>query len=279
MVVIWAVNFSVAKFALATLPPLAFNALRFPLASIVVLVVLRAGGAVPLPDRADVPRVVLLGLVGNTLYQLLFISGLSMTHAGIASLLLAGSPIITALLSAAVGHERVGVATWLGVVGTVAGMVLVVGGGPGAAAGGSSPAGEAIMLGASLSWSIYTVGARGLIQRYGPIPMTAWTLWIGTVGIVLLGIPSLRTVHLAAVPADAWGAVAFSGALSIGLAYLLWYRGVSRLGNTRTSTYSNLVPVLALLAAWVWLGEVPRPVQLVGAAVILGGVTLARRSR
>ncbi len=189
MVVIWAVNFSVAKDALAVLPPLGFNALRFPLASLVVYAVLRARGPVPLPARADVPRVLVLGLVGNVLYQILFISGLAMTRAGIASLLLAGSPVLTALLSAAVGHERVGAATWVGVVATVAGMALVVLGGPGAQAGGSSAAGEAIMLGASTSWSLYTVGARDLVERYGPIPVTAWTLWCGTAGIVLTGAP------------------------------------------------------------------------------------------
>ncbi len=94
-----------------------------------------------------------------------------------------------------------------------------------------------------------------------------------------MGLPALRGVDLDAVPLEAWAAVTFSGALSIGLAYLLWYRGVSRLGNTRTSTYSNLVPVLALLVAWAWLGEVPRALQLVGAAVIIGGVTLAQRGR
>ncbi len=74
----------------------------------------------------------------------------------------------------------------------------------------------------------------------------------------------------------AWVGVAYAGFLSIGLAYLLWYRGVERLGNNRTAVYSNLVPVAALLTAWLWLGEVPTAVQLLGAVVILSGLTTAR---
>jgi drug/metabolite transporter (DMT)-like permease len=70
--------------------------------------------------------------------------------------------------------------------------------------------------------------------------------------------------------------VAYAGFLSIGLAYLLWYRGVQRLGNNRTAVYSNLVPVTAMATAWLWLGEVPTLLQAIGAVVILLGLTIAR---
>ena len=78
------------------------------------------------------------------------------------------------------------------------------------------------------------------------------------------------------VTAAAWAGVLYSGLMAIGLAYLLWYRGVQALGNNRTAVYSNLVPVAALATAWVWLGEVPAPLQLVGAGVVLAGLTVAR---
>jgi drug/metabolite transporter (DMT)-like permease len=62
----------------------------------------------------------------------------------------------------------------------------------------------------------------------------------------------------------------------VGIAYLLWYRGVQRLGNSRTAVYSNLVPVAALLTAWLWLHEVPTGLQIGGATVILAGISMAR---
>ncbi|MBT8337561.1 MAG: DMT family transporter, partial [Gemmatimonadetes bacterium] len=73
-----------------------------------------------------------------------------------------------------------------------------------------------------------------------------------------------------------WGTVLYAGVLSISVAYVLWNRGVRRLGNARTAVYSNLVPVVALLAAWVGLGERPTGLQVLGAAVILAGLRWTR---
>ena len=135
------------------------------------------------------------------------------------------------------------------------------------------------MIGASLSWAFYTVGSRSLIERYGSVQFTAWTLWTGALGLCLIGLPDVLRTDLTAVSRGAWLGVLYAGALSIGLAYLIWYYGVRQIGNTRTATYSNLVPVVALAAAWIQLNEVPSPGQLLGAAVILGGITLAQVRR
>lgn len=280
MVLIWAVNFSVIKAALAELPPLAFNALRYPLAALVVLVALWRQGNLPLPRPEHRLRIVALGVLANVVYQLFFIFGMDRTRAGNASLLLAGTPIMTALFSAWAGHERPSRRVWLGVCGAVLGMVLIVASGGGEMGfGGETLSGDLIMIAASVAWSLYTVGARDMIAEYGPIPVTAWTLCIGSLGLVLLGLPTLVRLDWGAVAPAAWGAVVYAGALGIGLAYLIWNTAVHRIGNTRTATYSNLVPAVALVVAWVALGEQPQALQIVGAAVIIGGISLARSSR
>jgi drug/metabolite transporter (DMT)-like permease len=276
MVLLWAVNFSVSKVALEEVRPLAFNALRYPMASALLYVVLRSRGAVPLPSRADAPRVLMLGLLGNVIYQMFFIFGLDRTTAGKASLLLASTPIITALLSASLGHERVKPRVWIGVLATFGGILLVVLGGHARGAGGGTWVGDLIMFCASIAWAFYTVGARPLVDKYGALPITAWTLWVGTVGLVLAGMPEVMRLQWSSVSTLAWAAVFYAGVLSIGVAYIIWYYGVSRLGNTRTSTYSNVVPVFAMIVAWVWLGEVPAATQLVGTVVILSGVSIAQ---
>jgi drug/metabolite transporter (DMT)-like permease len=275
MVVIWGVNFPIAKAALGEMSPLAFNALRFPLAALVVLIALMGRGIV-WPARGDRLRVLALGILANVIYQNFFIFGLAETRAGTASVLLAGTPIITALLSAAVGHERLGPRTWFGVVCTFIGIALVVLLGGTAESGHSSILGEILMIGASLSWAGYTVASRPIIARYGSVQFTAWALWVGTVGLCVIGASDVARLDFGAVSTGAWIGVLYAGAISIGLAYLIWSYGVSQIGNTRTATYSNLVPVVALLAAWVQLGEVPTIGQVIGAAVILGGITLAQ---
>ncbi len=277
MVAIWAVNFSFIKLALAQLPPLAFNAVRFPLASLALFGLARSLGPVPLPTARDQLRLIALGVLGNTVYQLLFISGMEYAHAGVASLLLSGTPVMTALLSAALGHERVGGRVWLAVAATFGGMALVLLGGRGAQAGGVPIWANLLMLGSSACWAVYTVGSGRLIERYGPVAFTAWTLWWGSVGILLAGLPELLATPLSSVTAGVWFAVAFSGVFAIGLAYSLWYFGVQHVGTTRTAVFNNLVPVFALAVAWLWLHEVPTTVQLGGAAIIITGVSLTRR--
>ncbi len=277
MACIWGVNFAVIKGALQELDPLVFNALRFPLAAAFLYVILRSRGRIPLPERRDVPLVLALGLAANLVYQLLFIYGLDATLAGNASLILATTPVWTTVLSRIAGHDRVDWHVWVGITGTLAGIVLVVVGGSAAlGAARSTLPGDLLTLAASLVWSGYTVRARSLIHRYGPLAITAWTLWIGTAGLVLMGIPGALRTDFAAVSAAAWAGVAYAGLLAIGVAYILWNWGVRRLGNPRTAVYGNLVPIVALSAAWILLGERPTTVQLVGAAVVIGSVLLAR---
>lgn len=258
--------------------PFAFNALRFPIASVALLAVLLARGALIMPDLEDVPRVIVLGLLGNVVYQVGFIIGIDRTLAGNASLLLATTPIWTAVLSAGVGHERLKGAFWLGLMGAITGMVLVViGNRAGLQLTEDTAAGDLLMVGASLAWAVYTVGSRDLIHRYGPLSMAAWTLWVGTAGLLVLGAPELMRTDFGMVGPDAWMAVLYAGAFGIGLAYALWYYGVAILGSSRTALYSNAIPVVAIIVAWIWLGEQPTWLQVVGAALILGGITYARR--
>lgn len=280
LALIWGVNFSVIKTALAELDPLAFNALRFPLASLVLLILLRIRGPLPLPHRHDLLRVALLAALGHVVYQLFFIYGIDGTLAGNASLILATVPVWTTVFSTARRHERPDALVWSGVVGTFLGMVLVVlGGRASLRLGGGTLVGDLLTLGAAVLWSAYTVGSRDLVVKYGSLPMTAWTLWLGTLGIVVVGVPAVSRTTFSEVSPLGWAGVAYAGALGIALAYLLWYRGVQRLGNSRTAVYSNLVPVVALVVAWLWLGEVPTGLQIGGAALILSSLTLTRVGR
>lgn len=278
MVVLWAVNFSVVKVALGHVDPLGFNALRFPLASLALWLILRRRGPIPRPSHDDLGKIVGLGIVGNVVYQLLFILGIDRTLAGNAALLLAATPMWTALLARVFGGERHPPRVWVGVAGTLLGLALVVaGGGVGFGLDTATLAGDLMLAAGSVAWAIYTVGAKGPIARHGSMAVTAWTLWVGTAFLVLLGLPDLARQDWTTLTAGFWLAVLFSGVGSIAVAYLLWYRGVRVLGGTSTAAHSNLVPVVALVVAWLWLGEAPGALQLLGAAVTIGGVSLARR--
>jgi drug/metabolite transporter (DMT)-like permease len=278
LVLLWALNFSVIKIGLAAIPPFGFNALRFPLAALLLGAVLLATGRLTRPVRGDVPRLLVLGVIGNFAYQLLFISGMALSRAGNASVLLTTSPIFTALLSAWLGHERVRRDAWLGIAAATAGIALVVGSGEdGFRFGTETMRGDLLLVGAAAVWSVYTVGARDPIRKYGSMRVTAWTLWAGAILLLMVGAPDLVALDGAITP-GVWAAVMYAGFLGLGLSYLLWYQGVKMLGNTRTSTFGNLVPVFAILIAWPMLGEVPNLWQLVGAGVIISGIHMVRRA-
>lgn len=277
LVVIWGVNFSVVKVVLQEVEPLAFNALRFPFAALTVWILLRAQGRRVMPRRGDWARVAWLSLFGHLAYQVFFIFGLSLTLAGNASLMLATVPMWIAILSPVLGHERFSWVVLGGISVTMTGLVLVILGGPaGITLGGVTLRGDLCMLAAAVVWALYTVLGRRAVRRSGALEMTAWTLWLGTPALVLLGLPGLLRTDFGSLSVGAWAGIAYAGVLAIAIAYFIWYRGVQRLGSSRTAVYSNLVPVAAILTAWLWIGETPRALQLLGAGVILAGIAVVR---
>lgn len=280
LVLIWGSNFSVVKAALHQFEPLAFNALRFVLASAVLAAFFAVTGARARFALSDRPRLLALGLLGNVGYQILFIYGIDWTRAGNAALMLSAVPLIVSLLSVALGHEVLSRAGWAGVVLSVAGIGFIVwGSGRGLSFGSDTVRGDLTMLTAACAWSAYTVLSSPFVRRYGALPVTAWTMWVGTAGLVIVAAPVLATQDWRAVSSAAWGGLVFSGVFAIALAYVLWYYGVRHLGSSRTAVYSNTVPLVALIVAWLSLGEVPSPVQGVGTALLLGGIGLARVRR
>lgn len=276
LVLIWGVNFSVIKALLSLFDPLALNGIRFAIgAGILVPFVLR-GGQLGQFSRRDWAALVALGLVGNTLYQYMFITGIDGTLAGNAALILGTTPVFVTIFSAALKHEKVRLAGWCGVAISMLGITLVVWGGPSINFGRETLRGDLTMLGAALAWSIYTVGASPLVRRHGALPVTAVTMWIGAFFLLLGAIPAMSSQDWTEPTRLAWFGLIVSAVLAVGVSYVIWYYSVQHLGSARTSVYSNTVPIVALAFAWVALGEVPSPVQLAGAAAVVSGVMLTR---
>ena len=276
----WGVNFSVVKFALAEIPPLAFNGVRFIVASVTMLVLARATGHRYNFQRRHLVYLIGLGLLGNTAYQLFFILGVADTTADNASLILATVPAWVALIGTLAGVERVETKGWLGVGVALAGIILIILGSDRQAQfefGGATLRGDVLILLATLCWSCYTLLTRPMMRHYSSASVTSFSTLMGTIPLLLVSIPSFTRLNWTGVPLTAWAALIFSGIFGIALAYFFWNYGVSRLGSARTALYSNLTPPIALLTAWIWLGETLTPQQWGGALLALLGVILARR--
>lgn len=276
LVVIWGVNFSVVKWMLEQFNPLALNGLRFALGALVLVPFVVHGGGLARFERRDWLPLIVLGVVGNLVYQVLFVFGIDLTLAGNAALMLAMSPVFVTLFSAYMRHERIRPAGWFGVVFSTVGIGCVLAGTSGVRFGAETLIGDLVMLGAAVAWAIYTVGASPLVRRYGALPVTGVTMWIGAALLFAVSVPSLVSQDWSLVTPLGWTALVLSGALAVGLSYVIWYHGVEHLGSARTAVFSNTVPIVALVTAWLALGETPGPLQLFGAALIIAGVLLTR---
>jgi drug/metabolite transporter (DMT)-like permease len=278
--IIWGSNYSVIKFVLQEVPARAFNGMRLLIASVVFLAVIygtRRREHVQRLTTRDWAVVILLGIIGQFLYQILFIAGLERTSVMNASIIIACTPAAVSIASAAVGHERLPLGHWLGTALSFIGVTLIVRGG--AAAGVSSLSGDLMMVACVGCWTVYTVAGRPLLATYSPIVITGLSMAIGTAIFLPFATTDFARTPWRDVRLVAWVCVVFSSLLALNFSYTAWYLGVRQLGSSRTSIYSNVVPVAALLVAMVWLGERLAGMRLVGALLVAAGVLLTRWRR
>jgi drug/metabolite transporter (DMT)-like permease len=219
----------------------------------------------------------LLGLLGTGLYQLFFISGLARTRAGTASLVIASSPAMIAIVGRVMGFEKVSRRAVLGIAIAFAGIAFVILSSADSNEGQPSMVGDLLVLGAVVCWAFYAHLVRPFAQRIDGIQVATWVLVGGTFPIVAAGIPSIMRTDWHTVGPLTWAAILYSGIISMGIAYLFWYRGARVIGPTRTSAFANLQPLVALAASWPMLGEKPTLIQGVGAGAVLGGLLLTRQ--
>lgn len=280
VVLIWGTNFVVMKWVFLAVEPLAFNAVRMTLGALVLLgVLLVREGWRPVP-RPDWPKLVALGLLGNTLYQIPFVTGLQLIPPGNSALLIATIPVWTALLARALGWERVPGRVWLGIGLSFVGVGLVTLGTP-AALGldRASLGGHALTLAAAACWAGYTVLSKDLLKRHSPLRVSALGLLIGVAGLWPFSIPSVARTPWPELPGGVWAAAFYSGVFPIAVAYVIWAQGVQRVGAARTAIYNNLVPVVTFLLAYVALDQPITPLQGLGGAVTLAGVYFTTATR
>lgn len=264
--IMWGANFNLSKPVVAEMHPLLAGAGRFVLAALVM-------GLMVAWQRRRVPLIrhfraySLLGLVGVGGFNVLFFLGMQMTSAVNGALIMAISPLVTALLAALFLGERLSRMQMLALPVALAGVAVVVLGG--GARLTLSP-GDALMLGANFSWSLYNVLAKrlmptedGLVNTTGIMTMGALVM---TIAALVVGVPA----QMPSLPSAA--ALVFMAVAGSALAYLFWNRGLARLGAARTSVFLNLVPVSTMIIAAA-TGSPPSGLQLAGAVLVLAAVS------
>jgi drug/metabolite transporter (DMT)-like permease len=275
MAMIWGVNFVVVKYATRIFNPVAFTGLRVGTAAVFLLAVAFARGKFNLARR-DVIGLLLLGILGNGLYQLFFVHGVARTRAGNAALIVGAAPAFIALAARFRGLERIKKMTAIGIALSVLGVGLVIVGSARLHTGETTLLGSVLVFFGVLCWTGFTVLLQPYTKRIPVDKLSAITMVGGGVPLLIASGPALAATDWSKVGYGGWLALLYSSVISMGVAYYFWYRGLRVLGPTRTAVYSNLQPIIALLVAWAILGENPTLFQGVGAATIIAGVFLTR---
>ncbi|MBI2756792.1 MAG: DMT family transporter [Chloroflexi bacterium] len=277
VIAMWASTYIVTKAAYAELRPLAFAFVRYVAMIGLAFLVLairnwrvgpaRAAWTV---RRADLPRFALAGGCAYTLYQLGFLLGLERTSPFSTSLMIALVPLFTLLILALRG-ERPPVRAWVALAVAIAGVALFLldkVGTPGTALG------DALALGAGLSFAYYGIVNRPLVAAYPPETYTAYSLLIGALPLIVLSIPDAVAQDWGAISLATWAAIAYMVALPVYLAYILWNWAIARRGVAAASRWTLLVPILSGVGSALVFGESFGPTKIAGALLVFAGLIL-----
>lgn len=263
IVLSWGMNYVITKIGVSHLAPVDFVFWRFLGTAVVTLPwMIRSYPR----TRRDIMGIVLMGLVGVSLYQWLFTTALHLTLSANVAFLFNLSPLLTLLWHRIVASRPVGRHMWWGAILALVGVALLAGA---SIRGGFL--GDLCAVGAASSWSAFAlltdhfrVGVRGLAQ-------TGWIAVVGAIGVV----PFLSWEPVWSMGPAAWMPLLYATLFVTVMGLSLWQNSVETLGAARASLMLYVIPLVAAAAGWVFLGERLNPIEAVGAAAILTGVAWA----
>jgi drug/metabolite transporter (DMT)-like permease len=276
-VFVWAINFAFIKIALREFSPFAFNGIRLTFASVVLILILvlsKQGFGV---EKRDIWKLVILGIIGNTIYQVFFIRGIDLTTASSTAIIMAMTPASVALLSSLLKHEKLHWVAWLGIVLSFIGFFLVIAEEPGTFIFfWERLKGDMMIFFGNIVWAVYTVFSKPLLGRISPLKWSSLTLAAGALFYLPFCVPAFIRQDFGQISFKAWSILIYSGLFALAFSYVAWYASVRRVGNSKTAIYGNITPVMTVIFAYIFIAEKISLWQAFGALIILSGIYLTR---
>jgi drug/metabolite transporter (DMT)-like permease len=222
----------------------------------------------------DIPLLVLLGLFGVGLNQGLFVLGIARTSVAHAAIMIALTPMIVLIIASVSGLESLSLPRLLGMAVALAGVAALQ---SGSSSAGATLAGDAIILGAAISFSLFTVRSKAEIHRFGGVTVNTFAY----IGSAVALLPS--TLWLGAdfefgrVTWTGWASLAWMALFPSVLCYMIFHYALTHVPASRVSAFAYLQPLFAILLAIPVLGEQPSGSLLAGGALVIAGVVAAER--
>ena len=269
----WSSAYAAIAYALASFTPGEVALARLAIGSLCFAMLMWAK-RVPLPQRSDWPQLAVMGVFGLTVYHLCLNYAETRIASGTAAILIALVPAATATLSAIWIGERISARRMLGLGVALCGVVLVV------LASGKQVKFQpmaALVLVSVIASAVFFVGQKPFFTRNSMIGVTAFGFFAATLGALPFGLGLPHA--LIAAPWSRIAALLWLGIAPTFVGYLAWNGALRRASASQVSSFIYFSPPIAVLIGWVWLGEQPRWLTLVGGAITVGGVALANARR
>lgn len=272
----WGTSFIFVKIGLEEVPPVTLALLRFAIAVPMLFLLMRRSG-VDHPGswrKREWGPLLFLGLTGVTLYHLFQNIGMGFTSASESSVIIASNPVFIALFSRLLLGEKLSRLKAMGILLAFAGVVLVVVR-DGIAVASSSFLGDVICLGSVFSWVAYSLYTKKRLLRSSALEITAYSSLFGTIFLAPVALAT-EGVTVPVLP-ESWLSIIVLGVFASAIGYLLWNRALSEITASEAGSYLFLIPVIASVFAFVFLGERLDILFFAGSALVILGLVLSTR--
>ncbi|MCW5961611.1 MAG: DMT family transporter [Pyrinomonadaceae bacterium] len=277
--IIWCSAYAVTKASLAEVPPVLFALLRYLIASVLLIAFVVFGGKLAkMPRPVPWIAVALMGASGVFLYTVVYNLSLVYTSAAQGALVQSFIPIVTALLAAFFLKETLSPIRLLGIGVSIAGIFLIMLFASESADAPNSSLGNFLMLLSVLFWAAYTLFAKRL-ANFDPLVITAGATIFGTILLAPAAVFEIGGTNFPPISASGWMGIIYLGVFSSAVAMLLYNRSLQHLNAGQTANFLNLMPVVAVLIAVIFLGESPTFWQIAGGTLVLLGVWISLQKR
>jgi len=278
--IFWGGAFVAGRLVAQNVGPYSIAFLRFTIASILLLLLTWIiEGMFPKLKKSQVMPIILLGIVGIFIYNVLFFKGLKIIEAGRAALIIATCPIFITIFSAVFLKETISLVNGLGIIISVCGAVIVI------SKGNISRIfetglglGELYFFGCVLSWVTYSLIGKAVMKDLSPLVSVSYSCSVGAIALLVPAFFEGLARNIFSQSAFDWLCISYLGVFGTVIGFVWYYQGVEGIGPTKAGLFINFVPISAILCAFFILKEPITFSLATGAVLVISGVYLTNRT-
>lgn len=278
-VIVWGISFIATKLALRDLAPVTVVWLRFAIGVIILGIATLLRHQFALPKRKEWLYFAILGFLGITFHQWLQSTGLVTSQASTTAWIVATTPVFMAILGFFFLHEKF---DWLqisGIILAIVGVLLVVSEGNinGILGGHFGEPGDILIMISAINWAVFSILSRRGLKINQATQMMFFVMTFGWLFTSVLFFTSSNVQDIGNLTWTSLFGIGFLGIFCSGLAYIAWYDGLQAIPASQVGAFLYIEPLVAVIVAWIILGESLLLITLLGGAIILLGVRLVQK--